>query len=67
VAGKPSDLDWREWALLIIDAGWCPQTMTPLRSTGWCIDCQIWWTVEGEQRNVVVSRYPFPGIRDPEP
>jgi hypothetical protein len=59
--------DWRGFALTMIDAGWCPQTLTPLRDTGWCTDCQIWWTVEGSDREVVRTRYPLPGVREPEP
>jgi hypothetical protein len=62
-----SDLDFREYALLMIDAGWCPETMTPLRETGWCTDCRVWWAVIGEDRETVQIRYPFPGVRDPEP
>jgi hypothetical protein len=52
--------------LAALSEGTCPRHLAPLRATGWCPPCQCWWTADYRE-HVVITTYPFPGIREPEP
>ena len=52
--------------LAALSEGMCPEHSTPLRDTGWCVQCQGWWSADFPEQTATI-RYPFPGDREPEP
>ena len=56
---------WREHALAALSEGMCPNHLTPLRITGWCVPCQLWYRTDPEQN--LIAYYPIPVTRPAEP
>jgi len=57
---------WLAHALAAVSEGMCPNHLTPLRTTGWCVACQLWYRADFPARNVI-AHYPIPVTRPAEP
>ena len=53
-------------ALAAVSEGMCPNHLTPLRASGWCVLCQLWYHADFPAQTVIAD-YPIPVTRPAEP